>query len=486
MTGSTVALAQSVPPASTEDESAGGPMGSQAQPGVRPPRSQPRAAVAVPGGQTGTPNLPQAIRWTEDWSQPVSKDAPLIDRIKHIPIGSDDIYLSLGGEARAYYTAWDHQNAGRTANDANDPVQRRLRLLADLHMGPHVRAFVELGDNREYGSSLVTPPNRGPFDVEQAFLDVTVPLGKAGKLTLRPGRFEMPLGNGKLVTLRDGVNQRVLYQGLRATYALPGKISVDTFAVRPVNIKDGEFNNAPNHTQSFHGVYVSAPHVVAGFGVDGYWFQVKRDTALNAQGRASENRSSWGARLWQRTATWDLDVEGTYQSGRFGTKDISAWAMMMDGGYTFPKVALQPRLGLRANVFSGDGNAGNDTLGTFVAPAPRYQMLNAGALFNYSNLMNLNPTLTLKPARSVTIVTGAQLYWRHRIADGAYVGPAGASFASASARRIGTAMEIDISWQATKRLQFGVANSYFMPSKSLESVGGKYGNYFGAYTSLRF
>ncbi len=481
-----VATAQSVPPAGTEKEAAGGPMGSQTQPGVRPPRSQPRAGVATPGGQPGTPRLPQAIRWTEDWSQPFGPNASPLEKIKHIPLGSDPVYLTLGGEMRAYYTAWDHQNAGLRANDGNDPLQLRLRLLADLHLGSHVRAFVEVGDNREFGANLVTPPNRGSLDIEQAFVDLSLPLGD-GKITVRPGRFEMPLGNGKLVTIRDGVNQRVLQQGIRATYILSGKISVDTFAVRPVQINEGVFNNGPAHSQTFNGVYVSTPKGPLGLGLDAYWFRLNRDTALNAQGVAKESRNSWGGRLWARGRTLDLDLEGTYQSGSFGAKDIRAWALMLDAGYSFPTIALSPRLGVKANVFSGDGNTSNGTLGTFVAPFPRYQMLNSGVLFNYSNMMNINPTLTLKPAKSITVVTGTQLYWRNTTEDGVYIGPAGASFAPyAGSRFTGVAMEIDASWQAAKNLQFGLQNSYFMPSRSLAVHGGKYGNYFGVYSSVRF
>ncbi|MEG3168009.1 alginate export family protein [Sphingomonas sp. LB3N6] len=481
-----IAFAQSVPPVGTEKDAAGGPLGSQTQPGVRPPKSQGRAAVAAPGGQPGTPRLPQAIRWTEDWSAPPASNASLLDKIKHIPLGSDLSYLTLGGEIRTYYTAWDHQNAGLRANDANDPLQLRLRLLADLHVGPYVRAFVELGDNREFGARLITPPNRGPLDIEQAFVDLTVPLGD-GKLTVRPGRFEMPLGNGKLVTIRDGVNQRVLQQGVRATYILPGKISVDTFAVRPVQIYGRIFNNGPAHDQTFNGVYVSTPKGPAGVGIDAYWFRLNRGTALNAQGVAKESRNSWGARAWKRTRTVDFDLEGTYQSGTFGAKKISAWAVMLDTGYSFLAVAMAPRLGIKANIFSGDGDRSDGTVGTFVAPFPRYQMLNAGVLFNYSNMMNINPSLTLKPAKTITLVSGAQFYWRNREDDGVYIGPVGASFAPyAGSKFTGAAMEVDVSWQATKNLQFGLQDSYFMPSRSLSTRGGAYGNYFGLYSSVRF
>ena len=228
-----VASAQSVAPDDDAKDSSGGPQASASPPGIRPARSQPAPAEALPGGRKGPPGVPQALRWTEDWSKKPADDAPFLEKIRHISLDADDdVYLSIGGEARVYYTNWKHSTLGLRANDDNDPVQTRLRLVGDLHVGPYVRAYVELGDNREHGEQFATPPNEDRIDLYQAFMDVTVPLGDAGKLTFRPGRFEMPLGNGKLVGIREGLNMRLTYQGLRTTYILPGKLSVDAFALR--------------------------------------------------------------------------------------------------------------------------------------------------------------------------------------------------------------------------------------------------------------
>ena len=255
-----VASAQSVAPDDDAKDSSGGPQAAASPPGIRPARSQPAPAEALPGGRKGPPGVPQALRWTEDWSKKPADDAPFLEKIRHISLDADDdVYLSIGGEARVYYTNWKHSTLGLRANDDNDPVQTRLRLVGDLHVGPYVRAYVELGDNREHGEQFATPPNEDRIDLYQAFMDVTVPLGDAGKLTFRPGRFEMPLGNGKLVGIREGLNMRLTYQGLRTTYILPGKLSVDAFALRPVAISADSFDDTGDAGKAFKGVYVSAP-----------------------------------------------------------------------------------------------------------------------------------------------------------------------------------------------------------------------------------
>lgn len=484
--GAGAASAQSVPPDHPEDKASGTHV-TQAAPGVRPPKSQAAPAEALPGGRTGPQGLPQAIRWTENWSATPAADAPLMDRIKHIAIGDGGAYLTLGGEVRAYYTDWHHANLGRTANDSNDPLQLRLRLLADLHVNEYLRAYVELGDNREFGEQFATAPNENKIDLYQAFVDVTVPLGDAGKVTFRPGRFEMPLGNGKLVGIREGLNQRFTYQGVRGTYILPGKITVDAFAVKPVNIKPGTFDDGPNHTIAFHGIYVSAPRSIAGFGTDLYWYEVDRERGVLREGTGADDRNNWGARLWRRTPAIDLDIEGNRQTGTFVGQDIDAYAILAEGGYTFGDVAWKPRLGLRANVFSGDRNLADGKAGTFVAAFPRLPLISEAAFFNLSNLMDLYPSVTVKPRADVTIMAGPDFLWRQREADGVYIGPAGASFAPyAGSRYTGTDLNLEAAWQATKRLQLKLFETYFAASESFADHGGKDGNYLGIQSNYRF
>lgn len=259
-------------------------------------------AEILPGGRPGPPGTPQLFRWTEDWFADPTSDAPIVDKLRHIPLGPGSAYLSLGGEVRAYYTDWRHSTLGLRVGDDNDPLQLRLRLLADLHLGAHVRAFIELGANHEYRPQFVTLPNRGKLNIQQVFVDLTLPLGGAGSITLRPGRFDMPLGKNKLVSVRDAMNERFTYQGLRATYILPGTLSVDIFAVRPVALKPRTFDDGPSHVSAFQGVYVSATRGLLGLGTDVYWYKVDRDAAVLGPRSGGDRRNTWGGRLWQRTS----------------------------------------------------------------------------------------------------------------------------------------------------------------------------------------
>ncbi|HEX7873727.1 MAG TPA: alginate export family protein, partial [Sphingobium sp.] len=449
-----------------------------------PAMAQNRAVEVVPGGQTGPQGVPQTNRWTENWSAQPADDAPLLEKIRHIPIGDGGSYLSIGGEARAYYTDWKHSTLGLRAGDDNDPVATRLRLLADLHVGENLRAYVELGDNREFGEQFGTVNNRDKLDIYQAFVDVTLPLGKAGRITVRPGRFEMPLGNAKLVGMREGLNMRFTYQGVRATYILPGKLTVDAFALRPVAIKPDRMDDGPNHAVKFHGVYLSTPQSLFGFGVDAYWYAVERDRAVLSFGTGRDVRNNWGGRLWKKGARWDVDLEGNVQTGSFIDRDIAAYAILFEGGYTVPTAPLKPRFGLKANLFSGDRNAADGKAGTFVSASPRLPLISEAAFFNLSNLMDLYPSVTVKPHKAVTVMVGPDFLWRHRRGDGVYIGPSGASFAPyASGRYIGTDLNLEAAWQVSKRLSLRLYETYFLAGDGFAQRGGRDGNYLGVMST---
>ncbi|WP_206244138.1 alginate export family protein [Novosphingobium terrae] len=481
-TGITPATAQILAPTSPAPEAA--------KPVPPPPE-------LVPGGRAATPDMPQLIRWTEDWSKlrdVAPKDRKPLEKLRYLPL-ADDIYLSLGGEARLYRTETDHLTLGaRPGNDANSTLQQRLRLLADLHIGPNLRAFVELGDNREYGQEIATPPNQDKLDIEQAFVDAKVPIGQNASLTLRGGRFEMPLGSLRLVGLREGTNVRFLFQGGRAVFDLKGKVRVDAFMTRPVQISSNRvFDDGAVPGAHFNGVYVSTPvgAAVPGVGFDVYYFDQRRENArLHGSTAAVELRKSIGARLYGRSHHWDYDVEGTFQFGAFGTQTIRAWAVMYEGGYNLPSLPLTPRVGVRGNLFSGGSNAAGGTIGTFLAPFPKAPIYNNSdaTWFNFSNMIDVFPMLSIKPSRRLNIAVGPEFFWRQNAADSTYSAPTAAPLIMPEGqdRYVGKAYNLEVGWQATRNLAFRVTYNRFLASDSFIGGGGKSAHFTGLQSNFRF
>ncbi len=96
-----------------------------------------------------------------------------------------------------------------------------------------------------------------------------------------------------------------------------------------------------------------------------------RKNASFDQVTAHELRHSVGTRIWGHKAGWDYNLEFVYQFGSFGSGDIQAWTAASDVGFTFANALFEPRLGLKANVTSGDDNPNNRDLQAFNPLFPR-------------------------------------------------------------------------------------------------------------------
>ena len=79
--------------------------------------------------------------------------------------------------------------------------------------------------------------------------------------------------------------------------------------------------------------------------------------------------SSYAVEAWKkhpgRFAGFDYDWEPVLQFGNFDGGELWAWTIATDTGYTFASVPWAPRIGLKADVASGDRDADDSTLGTF-------------------------------------------------------------------------------------------------------------------------
>jgi hypothetical protein len=210
--------------------------------------------------------------------------------------------------------------------------------------------------------ALRWPPDEDQLDLHQAFLDLRGPLGEASALTPRAGRQEPAYGASRLVDPREGLNVRSSFDGLR-TILGAGGWSVEAFATRPVETNRYVVDDSTDAAVAFWGVYSVRPRLGRGLGnLDLYYLGLDRTRALFDQGTHHETRHSGGVRWWGRGGAWDYDVEAVYQWGRFGPGAIQAWALASDVGVRLDTVTWQPRLGLRANIASGDRDPAKPTL----------------------------------------------------------------------------------------------------------------------------
>lgn len=106
-----------------------------------------RDGTAAPAQTSASRPSYESHRFNEDWSplrDPALRTDPF-DPLKWVPLNGDGSwYLTLGGELRARYESSRDPIFGLGSPRRNDYTLLRSFLFADLHLGPHLRGFVEL------------------------------------------------------------------------------------------------------------------------------------------------------------------------------------------------------------------------------------------------------------------------------------------------------------------------------------------------------
>jgi hypothetical protein len=415
----------------------------------------------------------QAMRYLQD----PARRADVWDSIKYIPIGNDPAwYLSLGGEVRERFEYYSRSNFGLQGQTSDSYLLHRMLLHADLHAGDYIRTFFELGSHFAPWRDTATPPYVDRWDLQQAFVDVRLPLSPGDGLdpVLRIGRQELVLGSQRLVSIRDAPNVRRTFEGFRLGDIVDG-VRVDALLARPVLLRAGAFDDTINDSQALWGVYVTAPvNVLPGTKVDLYYLGFENETAIFAAGAGEERRHTVGTRLFGAFAGWDWDWEVLYQFGTLAQQEIQAWGLTTDTGYTHDIMGWKVRMGIKADLGSGDRRAGDGTLGTLNALFPKLAYFNQAALFGPSNVVDVQPSISVKPNERFAIAVGYNPLWRATTQDAVYTG-AGlpiAGTAGQPGRFTAHQFSVDLTWQLDRHVQLTTGYVHVDTAEVVKNAGG--------------
>ena len=431
----------------------------------------------------------------EDWS--FLRDPTLRqdfwDPIKYIRLrkGSDDWYLTIGGEAREVWEQIGNDNWGQQPF-MNGYFNERYMVHFDVHYGNHVRTFVELKSGlNSYRIGGPRPIDEKKLDFQAGFLEVGTSAG-ANSVALRVGRQELEYGSGRLIDVREGPNVRLSFDG----FMVKSKIDVwhiDGFAVRPDLDNPGFFDNAPNHAIGFWGVYATRP-LLRKVSLEMYYLGLDRKQATFERGTAREVRHTLGARISRPVATerpgWDFDYEGLWQFGTFGSANIQAWTVASETGYRFPTVRLKPRFSVKADISSGD-HPNSSTLGTFnpLFPKGNYFGVLATTGPGPINFIDVHPHVETAFPHDVTVSFDWIVQWRESLDDGVYAVPGFLIRAAdgSRARFVGHRPGTEIRWQASRHLWFQADYGIFYAGKFLKQTQpGRNLNYWAFWAGYKF
>jgi hypothetical protein len=405
------------------------------------------------------------LRFDEDWSQVCDKVKPKCWRIR------ESATLTLGANARVRAQHYGPDNFG-IGSGSDSYVLFRGLAHGDLRVGKHVQAFVQFGVYDEAGRAggPVSADQSSP-DLQQGFL-----AWNGDMFSFRAGRQEMTLGTSRLVSVREGPNIRLAFDGVRASWK-QGSHRIDGFTFRPVVNKPGAFDDTPNKTQWLYGLHASlAPESIKLLKLDLYWLGYERDQARFAAAQGPEHRHSFGARLFGSKKGWDWNVETVFQTGHVGDQTIRAWTVATDTGFTFTTLPWSPRLSLKADIASGDKKPEDNQLGTFNALYPNPTYFSEAALLAPGNIMDLQPAVTIRPIPSLTFLLGWNFLWKHHKADAVYTPPAplvAIRETIGTGRYIGDQIRLEGTYLLDPQWEIRAAAVHFRVGDALIQAGGR-------------
>lgn len=408
------------------------------------------------------------LRYDEDWSRSTSADG--IDTLKNLSLdASGTVRATFGLELRARYEGFDNTDWGQKPDDGY--LWLRAMPYVDLHAGP-VRAFVQPIAGYARGvAGGPGPADQTGLDLLQGFADFRVAIKGSASITLRGGRELIALGSERLVGLRYGPNIPQPFDGARVL-AETGRFRLDLFALRPVQVGPGNFDDRTSNVRRLSGAYLTA-RLGGGASADLYWLHYRNDRANFGGVTGAEHRETYGMRLFGKHGRWAWNWETMVQRGQFAGSTIRAWSQATETSLSFPKLRFKPRLRLRANIASGDSRPGDGRLGTFNAMFPKGKYFGELSPIGPRNIVNLHPNVDLDLGHNVTLDIAAVAFWRESTGDGVYdvpgqlIRPAGTS----KARHIGNQAELVVGWQATPVLSCAASLSLFVPGAFLRETG---------------
>jgi hypothetical protein len=165
-----------------------------------------------------------------------------------------------------------------------------------------------------------------------------------------------------------------------------------------------------------------------------------------------------------------------FQFGSFGQQSIRAWSVATESGVSLSRVPLTPKLGLRADVASGD-RGGNTPLGSFnpLFPSGDYFGVLADTGPGPVNFRDVHPKVMFQLPHALSLTPDWIFWWRQRREDGVYSisGPLIVPSGLSRARYVGNRPGIDVRWQIDRHVSMDFSEGVFFAGPFLKQSGRK-------------
>ena len=423
----------------------------------------------------------------EDWS--FLKDAPktdVWDPIKYVPLGRDDWFMTVSGQMRFRAEGFRVHETDIRSSASDHYLLQRYLVGSDARFGARARVFAEVQ------SGIITgrlrsprPTDRNSVDLHQGFVEWRPGIGQQRRLSLKVGRQELTIGSTRLISASPGLNVKRSFDGV-AVSVTASSWTLAGAGARLVGLKSGAFDDRSDAGQLFWGAAAGrrSPRLQRGE-IAAYYLGVDRERSLYAQGIGPERRHTVGAKWTGSGARVVLNYDALFQWGAFAGAPIRAWAFATETAYRVASSGWRTRVSVRADIASGDTDAGDARLHSFNPLFPGNSYAGAVGLLGPTNLTDLTPSITITPHPALTLGVEAPSYWRTSTADAVYgtdlrllIRPD-----AGSGKYVGTNPGVLVVWQATTHAQLQGVVTRFLAGRFLERsfVSSGFGFYSGSF-----
>src|SRR5690606_27235651 len=137
----------------------------------------------------------------------------------------------------------------------------------------------------------------------------TIPLGQDA-LLVKAGRQTLYYGSGRLLSTREGANQRLAHDALLFSWQRENQAKIDAFVASPVETRPKFLDNTSHpDRRSFWSIYAVLPSPwQKGSHFDIYYIGLSDDDTIFAL-EGNELRHTIGIRSWNETGPWIRNTE---------------------------------------------------------------------------------------------------------------------------------------------------------------------------------
>lgn len=367
---------------------------------------------------------------TKNWQMTISRYI-FISIISSIPVfgfsqvrdsidKSNKISFKQGGDIRVQYFHFDNQN-WKKENDSNYLLTRFLWNAA-LHIGASHQFKVEFQSGLANGiPHPVSPVDENVLDLHQAFYRYSHKTGSSSKISATIGRQELQYGSQRIISVREGPNNRQSFDAIKLKYEQKG-LTIDAFLSTYVQAKTGFFNDKfLNRNNILWGVYAVKHNVPLIQNFDLYYLGINRKKETINLHSYETKKHSLGLRIWEGTSNFTYDLEALLQWGNASTgEQINSSTASAHITYKFDEVSWKPILGLKAQYISGDRDSTDNQLNTFDPIYPKGAYFGLSPIIGPKNLTNLHVYSKINPVKDLTVSLEYIYFWRNSREDAVY------------------------------------------------------------------